>query len=79
MGQKKLVTQRCNLRCKYCINGEMYGNDENNYTKNLSFEKAKSVIDFLFRQFQEGDSVPQIALRKYFVYWMNSVRILIRK
>lgn len=60
------VTQRCNLRCKYCINGEMYGNDENNYTKNLSFEKAKSVIDFLFRQFQEGDSVhPQLTFGFY--------------
>ena len=51
------VTQRCNLRCKYCINGEMYNHDENDYTDDLSFEKAKAVIDFLADKIQEGSSV----------------------
>jgi len=51
------VTQRCNLRCKYCINGDMYNHDENDYTDNLSFEKAKAVIDFLIDKIQGGSSV----------------------
>ena len=51
------VTQRCNLRCKYCINGEMYNHDENDYTENLSFGKAKAVIDFLIDKIQGGSSV----------------------
>lgn len=51
------VTQRCNLRCEYCINGKMYNHDENDYTDNLSFEKAKAVIDFLADKIQTGRSV----------------------
>lgn len=60
------VTEKCNLRCTYCINGNMYGNNENNYTKDLTFEKAKSLIDFLVEQFQGGDSVhPEITFGFY--------------
>ncbi len=40
------VTNVCNLKCKYCIYGEMYTVFTSSETKELTFELAKSVIDY---------------------------------
>lgn len=41
------VTDKCNLKCKYCAYGEMYDStgNFNRETKNLSYEKAVQIID----------------------------------
>lgn len=41
------VTDACNLQCKYCGFGELYGNYEVREDKNLSIEKALKLIDYL--------------------------------
>ncbi len=41
------VTDACNLNCKYCGFGEFYGNYEVREDKNLSIEKALTLIDYL--------------------------------
>lgn len=40
------LTQKCNLKCKYCVYGEMYETEEGSVGNELSFEVAKAVIDF---------------------------------
>lgn len=41
------VTDACNLRCKYCGYGELYGDFDERKKKMLDFDLAKKVIDFL--------------------------------
>lgn len=41
------VTQNCNLRCKYCVYSGSYSNRVHS-NKRMSFETAKSAIDFLY-------------------------------
>lgn len=41
------VTDACNLRCKYCGYGELYGNFDERRKKMMGFESAKRIIDFL--------------------------------
>lgn len=63
------VTQKCNLQCKYCINGEMYENHEfgiKEHNENLTFEKAMAVIDFVADRLSKGSSVkPQFTFGFY--------------
>lgn len=40
------ITDACNLKCKYCIYGEMYTVFTSSEKKELTFELAKSVIDY---------------------------------
>lgn len=43
------VTQKCNLRCSYCIYSESnYSNQRSHSNKMMSFETAKKAIDFFF-------------------------------
>lgn len=42
------VTEKCNLDCKYCIYGENYNHYERRDNKNLDFNKAKRLIDYMF-------------------------------
>lgn len=43
------LTQRCNLRCKYCANGESFHQaNENGTAKDMPLEIAKAAIDYLF-------------------------------
>ena len=42
------VTDGCNLNCKYCGYGELYGNYDNRTNKNLDFGTAKALIDYLW-------------------------------
>ena len=51
------VTQRCNLDCEYCVYGDMYSHEGNNHKKDLTFEKAKSVIDFFYNQLSSSSNI----------------------
>lgn len=48
LGQLTLqVTQRCNLRCKYCIYSEDLNCNQRSHSQNtMTFETAKKAIDF---------------------------------
>lgn len=54
------VTQRCNLQCAYCVYGPLYLNQENTHNKDLSFEKAKAVLDYFVSKIKKGSSVRKI-------------------
>ena len=41
------VTDRCNLKCKYCAYGEFYSDKDDRSNKYMTFEMAKSIIDYL--------------------------------
>ena len=41
------VTDACNLKCEYCVFGELYSGFDERLSRNLSFENAKAVIDYL--------------------------------
>lgn len=41
------VTENCNLECKYCGYGEFYNNYDERSSKNLEWNIAKSLIDYL--------------------------------
>lgn len=41
------VTDRCNLHCRYCAYAELYGGYDQRNNTNMSFQKAKLVIDYL--------------------------------
>jgi uncharacterized protein len=43
------VTQKCNLKCKYCGYGELYSDYDPRVNLNLSFRKAKAFIDYLVK------------------------------
>lgn len=40
------LTEKCNLRCKYCIYGEMYVVNSKHNDNDMTFDLAKSVIDY---------------------------------
>lgn len=40
------LTQKCNLGCKYCVYGDLYETEKDCVGNELSFDVAKSVIDF---------------------------------
>lgn len=42
------VTEKCNLVCTYCYQGNKSG-------KNMSWETAKTIVDLLFRMYEEDD------------------------
>ena len=41
------VTADCNLECHYCCYGELYKNPDSSQSGSLSFEQAKSTLDYL--------------------------------
>ena len=41
------VTDRCNLKCKYCGYGEFYSNYDQRETKNQTFDNVKILVDYL--------------------------------
>lgn len=41
------VTDACNLKCKYCAYGELYGFCDKRENQKLSIAKAKRIIDYL--------------------------------
>ncbi len=47
------VTDNCNLKCKYCAFGEMYGGIDKRVNKSLPFSFAKKTIDFIFNHMRK--------------------------
>ncbi|RHJ75311.1 radical SAM peptide maturase [Parabacteroides sp. AM08-6] len=47
------VTDSCNLKCKYCGYGEFYCSYDKRETRNLSFQRAKRLIDYIFSMWKE--------------------------
>jgi len=47
------VTDRCNLKCKYCGYGELYEGYDERKSKSLQFTKARLVIDYLVALWSE--------------------------
>lgn len=50
------VTTRCNLKCKYCCYGDLYDMSHNLTSENLTFSKAKLLLDYIFELWQKGNS-----------------------
>lgn len=48
------VTDNCNLKCKYCGYGEFYCSYDKREATNLSFQKAKRLIDYIFSKWKEA-------------------------
>lgn len=42
------VTEKCNLACEYCCYGDKYNNYSERKAKDLSIEKAISLLDYIF-------------------------------
>jgi Arylsulfatase regulator (Fe-S oxidoreductase) len=53
------VTDACNLKCEYCVFGELYSGFDDRLSRNLSFENAKAVIDYLV-DFWEKQTRPTV-------------------
>lgn len=50
------VTEKCNLRCRYCIYGDFYKGYDERKGENMSFAKARQVLDFLFGIWEKASS-----------------------
>ena len=48
------LTQKCNLKCTYCVYRDMYDSSAPNEGVDLSFDIAKAVIDFFYKQFNSN-------------------------
>lgn len=53
------VTDKCNLRCRYCAYGDMYYGYDERLSKNMSFEAAKKLLDYLFSRWQNSPSISE--------------------
>ena len=53
------VTDACNLKCEYCVFGDLYSGFDERLSRNLSFENAKAVIDYLVA-FWEKQTLPTV-------------------
>lgn len=47
------VTEKCNLRCRYCIYSNLYKGYDERKGENMSFAKARQVLDYLFGMWRE--------------------------
>jgi uncharacterized protein len=54
------VTDACNLRCKYCGYGDLYFGYDKREDKYLSFDKVKTLIDYLADFWKSRKTVSQI-------------------
>jgi uncharacterized protein len=50
------VTDSCNLNCRYCAYSDLYQDFDSREEKNLSFAKAKQIIDYLYQLWTESYS-----------------------
>ncbi|WP_303895450.1 MULTISPECIES: radical SAM peptide maturase [Dysgonomonas] len=41
------VTEKCNLKCKYCYYGEYYNMGENREYKDITFDRVNNILNFL--------------------------------
>lgn len=52
------VTQKCNLRCEYCIYSETNNKKQRTHSnKNMSFEVAKQAVKFLFDHSKDSETI----------------------
>lgn len=51
------VTERCNLKCKYCGYGEYYTTHGVRASKDLNFSKAKLLIDYLYQYWNSPNNL----------------------
>lgn len=51
------VTERCNLKCKYCGYGEYYETHGDRFNKEMTFEKAKLLLDYLYQYWNSPDNL----------------------
>lgn len=51
------ITDKCNLSCKYCGYGDMYGNYDKRENKNNTFQNIKTLIDFLYKSWSSNDNL----------------------
>ena len=51
------VTERCNLKCKYCGYGEYYTTYGTRATRDLNFTKAKLLLDYLYQYWNSSDNL----------------------
>ena len=51
------VTERCNLKCKYCGYGEYYETHDERHNGELSFKKAKLLLDYLYKYWNSADNI----------------------
>ncbi|MCL2246414.1 MAG: radical SAM peptide maturase [Lentimicrobiaceae bacterium] len=50
------VTDKCNLNCKYCIYSKLYRENNTREGKNISFMRAKVIIDYLYNLWKDDYS-----------------------
>ena len=48
------VTDRCNLNCKYCAYSELYRGNDTREGSNMSYKRAKMLIDYLHDLWKES-------------------------
>lgn len=51
------VTNYCNLDCYYCTYGELYDDYDERNNSNISFEKAKRLLDYIFQAYRTNKNV----------------------
>lgn len=51
------LTQRCNLKCLYCVYRDMYESSAYNKKSDLSFRMAKAVIDYFYKRFENQKAI----------------------
>ncbi len=51
------VTQKCNLRCEYCVYSGNYEHNRTHSNKKMNFETAKKGIDFLINHSMDSNSI----------------------
>lgn len=49
------VTEKCNLKCSYCIYSDIYSNHDHRESKNMNFSMAKNIIDYYFYTLKENN------------------------
>ena len=58
------VTEKCNLTCKYCVYGSYYTGFDERVNKDLSFEFAKTLINYILTN-REGPTPQSITISFY--------------
>lgn len=51
------LTEKCNLRCRYCLYENDYDNMRNHGTTDMTLETAKAAIDYIFNHSKNRDKI----------------------
>ncbi len=51
------VTEKCNLRCEYCIYGDNYSTHEDRLYCDLNIEKSKMILEFMKKQWMSSSNI----------------------